>query len=214
MSRFGAGNLHTLLDMPKAADPPVDVRAELLKFHKKQYGASRMRLAVIGMEPLADLERWVRASFSAIPDIDARAHEPEKGEQGAGQGDGQGREADGGPGGGCEEEAPVTAGEGGALQAVVGEEAERGGVQGGARRREWIASTPFDAAWKRAFFILPVAERRQLSLFFPAPPTQSEFREKPAHFLSYLVGHEGPGSLLAAMKALGWATELSAGVSH
>jgi hypothetical protein len=83
MSRFGAGSLQTLLDMPKLADPPVDVRQELLAFHKRQYGASRlllipsqpcllhatcylllatwylvlirMRLAVIGKEPSATL---------------------------------------------------------------------------------------------------------------------------------------------------------------
>jgi len=50
-----------------------------------------------------------------------------------------------------------------------------------------------------------------LALYFPAPATQSEYRTKPSHFLSHLVGHEGPGSLLSVLKGLGWATELSAG---
>ena len=184
MSRFGAGNLRTLLELPKAADPPIDVRAELLVFHKQQYGASRMRLAIIGSEPIAELEKWARASFSAIPDVAA-----------AGEGGG--------------EAAVASAGEDGARRTEEEEELP----EGRARYREWAGRTPYDAAWKRAYFIAPVAERRQLSLFFPAPPTQSEFRAKPAHFLSHLVGHEGPGSLLAVLKVLGWATELSAGVS-
>ena len=50
-----------------------------------------------------------------------------------------------------------------------------------------------------------------LSLFFPAPATQPEYRSKPASFVSHLVGHEGPGSLLSVLKELGWATELTAG---
>jgi len=46
---------------------------------------------------------------------------------------------------------------------------------------------------------------------YRAPATQSEYRTKPSHFVSHLVGHEGPGSLLSVLKGLGWATELSAG---
>ncbi len=154
-SRFGAGNLHTLQDIPKAADPPVNIRDELLAFHAREYVAGRMRLAVIGMEPLEVLERWVNDSFHAVPE---------------------------------ETEASKKA-----------------------TPRKWIDFSPFDAGWKRAYLLAPVSERRQLALFFPAPPTQSEFHAKPAHFLSHLVGHEGPGSLLSVLKALGWATELSAG---
>ena len=32
-------------------------------------------------------------------------------------------------------------------------------------------------------------------------------------YISHLVGHEGSGTLLSLLKARGWATELSAGVS-
>lgn len=32
--------------------------------------------------------------------------------------------------------------------------------------------------------------------------------------MSHLVGHEGRGSLLSALKSRGWASELSAGVSE
>lgn len=38
-------------------------------------------------------------------------------------------------------------------------------------------------------------------------------RKKAEEYLSHLVGHEGKGSLLSALKARGWATELCAGVS-
>ena len=42
----------------------------------------------------------------------------------------------------------------------------------------------------------------------PTPP-----RKKAEDYISHFVGHEGRGSLLSALKARGWATELWAGVS-
>lgn len=44
----------------------------------------------------------------------------------------------------------------------------------------------------------------------PKPPTP---RKKADEYLAHFVGHEGAGSLLSALKARSWATELSAGVS-
>lgn len=38
-------------------------------------------------------------------------------------------------------------------------------------------------------------------------------RKKAEEYISHLIGHEGSGSLLSALKARGWATELCAGVS-
>ena len=78
-------------------------------------------------------------------------------------------------------------------------------------QREWVHSSPFGPTWKRQVLIVPVKERRKICLFFPCPPVHPEYRTKPLHFLSQVIGHEGPHSLLASLKELGWATELSAG---
>jgi insulysin len=41
-----------------------------------------------------------------------------------------------------------------------------------------------------------------------------EFYEShPSRYLSHLIGHEGPGSILALIKAKGWANGLGAGGS-
>lgn len=45
-SKFGSGNKTTLSELPKSKG--IDVRDELLKFHKKWYSANIMCLAVIG----------------------------------------------------------------------------------------------------------------------------------------------------------------------
>ena len=64
--------------------------------------------------------------------------------------------------------------------------------------------------------IAPIREAGTLSLSFPIPPLRPHHRSKPLALISHLVGHEGRGSLLSALKERGWAEGLSAGpgVSH
>ena len=49
---------------------------------------------------------------------------------------------------------------------------------------------------------------------FQLPSLTKQYRSKADEYLSHLVGHEGKGSLLSALKAKGWASELSAGVGE
>ncbi|XP_036326734.1 insulin-degrading enzyme-like [Rhagoletis pomonella] len=62
--KFGSGNKVTLHDIPKSKN--IDVREELLKFHKKWYSSNIMSLAVLGKESLNDLEDMVIEKFSTI----------------------------------------------------------------------------------------------------------------------------------------------------
>ncbi|MFW6345268.1 MAG: insulinase family protein [Halomonas sp.] len=59
-----------------------------------------------------------------------------------------------------------------------------------------------------------VRDSRQLRLLFPIPDPITEYRHKPADLIAHLLGHEGDGSLLAALRDAGWADGLSAGVSR
>lgn len=61
-------------------------------------------------------------------------------------------------------------------------------------------------------FIKPVMERRQMELQMNFPDEEPLWESKPSRYISHLIGHEGPGSLLAYLKAKGWVNELSAGV--
>ncbi|XP_017844031.1 insulin-degrading enzyme isoform X2 [Drosophila busckii] len=63
-SKFGSGNKATLCEIPKSKG--IDVRDELLKFHKKWYSSNIMCLAVIGKESLDKLEEMVIEKFSEI----------------------------------------------------------------------------------------------------------------------------------------------------
>lgn len=59
--------------------------------------------------------------------------------------------------------------------------------------------------------VKPVKELRKLEISFMVPDCDQSWKSQPPHFLSHLIGHEGSGSLLAHLKELGYANELSAG---
>jgi insulysin len=63
-SKFGTGNLETLLEMPTKAG--IDTRSELLRFYAAHYSANISKLVIYGKEPLDVLERWANAKFSAV----------------------------------------------------------------------------------------------------------------------------------------------------
>ncbi|KAM3418074.1 hypothetical protein BST61_g6279 [Cercospora zeina] len=62
-------------------------------------------------------------------------------------------------------------------------------------------------------FAKPVMDQRMLDLSFPYPDEEELFESMPGRYLGHLIGHEGPGSILAYLKAKGWVSELSAGPS-
>ena len=59
--------------------------------------------------------------------------------------------------------------------------------------------------------IEPVREMRTIALTFAIPSLRPHYRVRPLALVSHLLGHEGRGSLLSALKARGWAEGLSAG---
>lgn len=65
-AKFSVGSEETLADREKRT-----VRDDLLAFYHTHYQASRMCLAVIGPQSLAQLQTWVETYFSAIPDSTA-----------------------------------------------------------------------------------------------------------------------------------------------
>ncbi|XP_013144046.1 PREDICTED: insulin-degrading enzyme [Papilio polytes] len=63
---------------------------------------------------------------------------------------------------------------------------------------------------KRAY-CLPIKDLRSLSIEFPIPDYLKHYKSGPSYYLSHLLGHEGPGSLLAALKNKGWVDSLEGG---
>ncbi|SFT78801.1 insulinase family protein [Halomonas saccharevitans] len=66
----------------------------------------------------------------------------------------------------------------------------------------------------RAVRLESVRDSQRVSFLFPVPDPETAYRHKPADYLAHLLGHEGEGSLLAALREAGWADGLSAGVTR
>jgi insulysin len=65
----------------------------------------------------------------------------------------------------------------------------------------------------RQTFAKPVLESRSLEITFTYHDQEAFYESRPSEYLGHLVSHEGPGSILALIKAKGWANGLVAGCS-
>nr|XP_022903817.1 insulin-degrading enzyme [Onthophagus taurus] len=60
-------------------------------------------------------------------------------------------------------------------------------------------------------YMVPIKDIRNLNLIFPTPDLIELYKSQPGNYISHLIGHEGPGSLLSALKERGWSNSLVAG---
>ncbi|CAI5452084.1 unnamed protein product [Caenorhabditis angaria] len=76
-------------------------------------------------------------------------------------------------------------------------------------------------AWKEAAYgpeqlgkrieVVPIKDTRLLNISFPFPDVRADYKSQSEHYISHLLGHEGPGSLLSELKRRGWVSSLSSG---
>lgn len=146
---FSTGNLEVLKTQPEAHG--INVRDKFIEFYEKEYSANRMKLCVLGREPLDVLESWVSEFFS---DIKNKRLTPNR----------------------------------------------------------WPDEVPFGKD-QLGFecFAKPVMDSRELNLLFPFLDEEYLYESQPSRYISHLIGHEGPGSIMAYVKSKGWANGLSAG---
>ncbi|XP_043685976.1 insulin-degrading enzyme isoform X1 [Vespula pensylvanica] len=71
---------------------------------------------------------------------------------------------------------------------------------------------PFDEEhFQTKWYIVPIKDLRNLNMIFPIPDMREHYNAAPTHYISHLLGHEGEGSLLSALKARNWCNSLVAG---
>ncbi|KAI4173694.1 MAG: hypothetical protein LQ348_006508 [Seirophora lacunosa] len=81
-------------------------------------------------------------------------------------------------------------------------------------RNRWDGVQPYsEKELLTQVFAKPVMDSRLLDIYFPYQDEEDMYETQPSRYLSHLIGHEGPGSILAYIKAKGWANGLSAGVA-
>lgn len=148
-AKFSVGSLETLKDVEGTAS----IRDDLLAFYQQHYSAERMRLVVVGREPLDQLYQMVLPLFEKVPVYPAVEH-----------------------------------------------------VSSPRVFKEGLLPAEVQ--------IQSLRSERTLTLLFPLPSQRANWRNKPASYVSYLLGHEGEGSLYQLLKSRGLAESLFAGLAQ
>uniref|UniRef100_A0A3P9NF68 Nardilysin b (N-arginine dibasic convertase) n=1 Tax=Poecilia reticulata TaxID=8081 RepID=A0A3P9NF68_POERE len=63
-------------------------------------------------------------------------------------------------------------------------------------------------------FVVPVRKVHALTISWALPPQVKHYRVKPLHYISWLMGHEGTGSILSLLRKRCWALALYGGNSE
>ncbi|KAM9460788.1 nardilysin b isoform 1-T2 [Clarias gariepinus] len=77
-------------------------------------------------------------------------------------------------------------------------------------RQEPFATPDFNKLYR----VVPVRKMHALNISWALPPQSMHYRVKPLHYLSWLVGHEGAGSILSVLRKKCWALALFGGNSE
>ncbi|XP_077395060.1 nardilysin-like [Festucalex cinctus] len=74
---------------------------------------------------------------------------------------------------------------------------------------------PFDTpSFNKLYRVVPVRKVHALNITWALPPQEMHYRVKPLHYISWLIGHEGPGSILSMLRRKCWALALFGGNSE
>ncbi|XP_039623210.1 nardilysin [Polypterus senegalus] len=74
---------------------------------------------------------------------------------------------------------------------------------------------PFDTPlFNKLYRVVPVRKIHSLTISWALPPQQQHYRVKPLHYISWLIGHEGTGSILSVLRKKCWAVALYGGNSE
>ncbi|XP_028251603.1 nardilysin-like isoform X2 [Parambassis ranga] len=74
---------------------------------------------------------------------------------------------------------------------------------------------PFDTpAFSKLYRVVPVRKVHALNITWALPPQEKYYRVKPLHYISWLIGHEGTGSILSVLRKKCWALALFGGNSE
>ncbi|XP_053549458.1 LOW QUALITY PROTEIN: nardilysin [Bombina bombina] len=76
-------------------------------------------------------------------------------------------------------------------------------------------SEPFDTPEFHALYrVVPIKKVHALTITWALPPQEKYYKVKPLHYISWLIGHEGKGSILSLLRKKCWALALFGGNSE
>lgn len=147
-SSFATGNLNVLKIQPELQG--INVRGRFMQFYDKHYSANRMKLVILGREPLDKLESWAADLFAGVRNKDLP-------------------------------------------------------------QNRWEYEQPYGSEQLLTqCFAKSIMDFHTLTISFPFIEEELLFESQPSRYLAHLIGHEGPGSIMAYVKSKRWANTLNA----
>lgn len=188
-SKFTCGNMQTLKENPEKFG--IDVNAALRAFYNKYYVSGNMKFVIMSSEQMSNLEMLVSET---LKDVRQGPHEdqpfnlhsygfPWKRYNPFSSTSNNHHSS----GGNTTNNAPRT-------------ENSHSGLEPG------VASGC-------CFRVPPTHDMHEMQMTWQLPPQANLYKSKPTEYIAHALGHESAGSILAELKARGWATALMAGVS-
>jgi nardilysin len=174
LRKFSWGNMKSLSTVPKSKN--INTHRILTAFYKMHYVPSGMKLVVMAPKSLEELESEVISSFG-----DWKLHK--------------------GPSVPPED----IVGKGDGMKAKRKRKAAKVGPVELRSLEDCISKfrsiSPFPQhSCTYISRVIPVKRAHKLIMTWWMPPSIHEYKTKPGSYLSHLIGHEGPGSLLTALK--------------
>ena len=207
---FSWGNIQSLKTIPEQNG--INMMKELRKFYNYHYYAQNMSLVVIGGYTLDELQKRVIESFSEIPAL-PRIMDYSKEEK-------EEEDVD-------NDEVMMKTDEEENDKKMNGVDDDKNDFyksmtiqrQNGGTWDQRIHTPikefgmPFNNhSLGHIYRIVPVKDKHTLNITWQIPPQWSNWKSKPVDYISHLLGHEGKGSLLSALKAKSYVNGCYAGV--
>ena len=182
LRKFSWGNMNSLSTVPKSKN--VNTHSILQKFYKKHYIPSAMKLVVLAPKSLDEIEKNVRDSFSdwqilsttpaSKNDLeDSKGKRKRKDTKGKGKGD---------------VDLP-------SLEECISPFRDISPFSPLSSSTSLLTDEPIYMTR-----VIPHKKTHKLIMTWYLPPCIADYKTKPGNYISHLVGHEGPGSLLSALK--------------
>ncbi|XP_072544674.1 nardilysin isoform X2 [Salminus brasiliensis] len=74
---------------------------------------------------------------------------------------------------------------------------------------------PFNTlSFNKLYRVVPVRKVHALTITWALPPQEKHYKVKPLHYIAWLIGHEGAGSILSLLRRKCWAVALFGGNSE
>ena len=146
------------------------MRDELLKFHEEYYSANQMCVCIVGRESLDTLESWVRERFTEVRAVVPYTHRA----------------------------MALPPALSSSLLTLCGVHTQVRNTDRAAPSHPGIPYTKKEVG--KLVRIVPVKDGRKLQFVFPMHGVQHLYATHPTAYISHLIGHEGPGSLLSLLK--------------